>query len=142
MKKNDLVFVYGTLRRGERADLSRKPNNTFITKDRINGNLYNLGWFPGVTDLTPVEEGGFKEGPTVTGEVFQIDDPSLCRILDLYEGHPDFFNRIKVSTENGLTVWVYEYPNDVSCAEPIPGGDWVKRSVGVYEIGMKPNKEL
>lgn len=136
MKKGDLVFVYGTLRRGQSADLSKKANVTFITSDRINGDMYNIsGWFPGVNDLTPVEKGGFNEGqPTVEGEVFRIDHPSMCMLLDNYEGYPDLYDRVQVSTENGLTVWVYIYPHDVSTKEPIPGGDWTMRGRGRNEV--------
>lgn len=134
MKKGDLVFVYGTLRRGQSADLSKKANSTYICADRINGEMYNIGWFPGVNDIIPVDKGGFNEGqPTIEGEVFRVEHDSLVRLLDLYEGHPDFFNRIQVSTENGLTAWVYQYPWDVSTKEPIPNGDWTMRGVGANE---------
>lgn len=129
MKKDDLVFVYGTLRRGMGADLSAKPNNTFICPDRINGEMYNIGWYPGVVDVTPVELAGFNEGqPTIAGEVFRIDAQSLCTLLDNYEGYPDLYDRVQVSTENGLTVWVYTFNYDVSQKEPIPGGDWINRN--------------
>ncbi len=128
IKKGDLIFVYGTLRCGCSADLSQKPNNTFITNDRINGEMYNIGWFPGVQDVIPVEVAGFNEGqPTIKGEVFQVDADSLGVLLDLYEGYPDLYDRKQVSTETGLTVWVYTYNGDCSSKEHITGGDWTTR---------------
>lgn len=135
MKKDDLVFVYGTLRKGQSADILERGGVTFIGDDRISGEMYNLGWYPGVVDVLPVSECGFiSEGPTVKGEVYRIDNDNLPRILDGYEGHPDLFERIQVSAESGLTVWVYRYNHSVSDRELIPGGDWVNRGLGMNEV--------
>lgn len=143
MKEGQFIFVYGSLRRGGSADLSKKPNNTFVTEDRVNGELYHIGWFPGVNELVPVEKASFNPGkPAVVGEVFTIDHPSLVRLLDVYEGHPDFFNRILVSTEKGLTVWVYQFPWDVSDKPRIYSGDWMAYLDMKEPLSEIPNRQI
>jgi gamma-glutamylcyclotransferase (GGCT)/AIG2-like uncharacterized protein YtfP len=133
MKKGDFIFVYGTLRRGERADLTKQfyaYGVDFVTKDKINGRLYHLGSFPGLKVDKSVEFQANK--PIVFGEVFRIRDLSICAILDAYEGYqPDsptmgLYNRSKVETEEGRTVWAYTYNHPVIEDQRIEGGDWCK----------------
>lgn len=132
MKKGDCIFVYGTLRRGERADLSKQfyaYGVDFIAKDKINGKLYHLGGFPGVKD---VSSDFIQSAPCVIGEVFRIRDLSIAALLDAYESYnPDspttgLYNRSKVETEEGRTVWVYTYNHPVIEDQRIEGGDWCK----------------
>lgn len=135
MKKGDCIFVYGTLRRGERADLSKQFYNygvDFLSGDKINALLYHLGSFPGVK-LYPLDEVEFTdEQPTVTGEVYRIRDASITAILDAYESYrPDtpelgLYNRCKVPSERGRTVWVYTYNHPVIEEQRIESGDWCK----------------
>jgi gamma-glutamylcyclotransferase (GGCT)/AIG2-like uncharacterized protein YtfP len=129
MKKNDLLFVYGTLRLGEAADLSKKEfgngisHATFVKEDRINGNLYDLGWFPGVKRTfgeVPFE----AELPTVVGDVFRLDSDTIADQLDGYEGFPNLYGRSQVQTESGLIVWVYTYNGAAHPDRAIPSGDW------------------
>eukprot|EP01036_Dinobryon_divergens_P054037 gene54037-72218_t len=70
------VFVYGTLRRGERLDINRlQPMPVFIGNAQIKGTLYDLGRYPGL------RLGGVQ---WVQGEVYQIT-PELERQLDEIE---------------------------------------------------------
>src|SRR5512142_3139353 len=58
------VFVYGTLRRGERNDIARyRPPPLFVGPTSIDGCLYDLGAYPGIV------LGG---GGRVVGEVYRI----------------------------------------------------------------------
>jgi hypothetical protein len=71
VKKGDYIFVYGTLRRGERADLSRHETEfgvKYLNTDTINGVIHNLGGFPGLK-RDGVEYKFDSTAPQVTGEV-------------------------------------------------------------------------
>lgn len=124
MKKGDLLFVYGTLRKGASNDLSRKEGAKYIGEDWINGDLYDLGWYPGVKLFEGAEN--FSVGlPVVVGDVFAIEDTKLADYLDGYEGYPNLYNRSQVETSGGHIVWVYIYNHGVYGRENIPTGDWL-----------------
>ncbi|MFA7691325.1 MAG: gamma-glutamylcyclotransferase [Candidatus Hydrogenedentes bacterium] len=82
------VFVYGTLKRGQRAELSQWGNAAFIgdgeTQDKYT--MYD-GGFPTVSMDTPTG--------TIKGEVWEIDDEVL-RHIDRYEGVGVLFDRFRV----------------------------------------------
>jgi gamma-glutamylcyclotransferase (GGCT)/AIG2-like uncharacterized protein YtfP len=126
MKTGDLLFVYGTLRRGASADLSRSSSSfdvTFVDTDRINGKLYNIGWYPGIKD---VRGGAFNSIlSTVTGDVFLIRDDTVRDVLDAYEGYPHLYDRCQVETEDGRMVWVYTYNGQPPGESFLPTGDWM-----------------
>ncbi len=128
MKKGDLILVYGTLRRGERADLSKHQwqfGAQFIGLDAINGDLYHLGSYPGVK--VPGEPHIWDPRlPIVCGEVFRVRDQSLVAMLDAYEGYPHLYDRVETETESGRRVWVYTYNGMVTSEQRIPSGDWCK----------------
>lgn len=131
MQKGDFIFVYGTLRKGERADLS-KSASSFSVKDfgmdTINGKLYHLGAFPGVKLL---QSPSFDDSlPKVIGRVFFVLDPSIGAILDAYEGYrvdspkSGLYDRELVETFHGRLAWVYTYNGMVSEDQLIETGDW------------------
>lgn len=126
MKKGDLIFVYGTLRKGERADLNKQASQfgvTYIGEDCINGKLYHLGAYPGVK----TEAGVFcPDKPLVYGEVFRARDTSITAMLDAYEGYPYLYDRLQTETDKGRTVWVYVYNHPVTSDQQIESGDWVR----------------
>lgn len=128
MKKGDEVFVYGTLRKGERADLSKNGSNfsvEYLGMDAINGKLYHLGAYPGVKLLQSLEIGDFDQAqPLVTGEVFYIKDSSVGALLDAYEGYPHLYGREQVLSQDGRIVWVYVYNPMVIEDQLIETGDW------------------
>lgn len=133
MKQGDFIFVYGTLRKGERADLAKQACHFNVRpcgKDRINGKLYHLGAYPGVkqipgTDFDP-------EKPCVVGDLFLVNDPSVGAFLDAYEGYfpdePDqgLYNRRIFHTEKGKLAWVYTYNAAVTSDQQLHSGDWCK----------------
>jgi gamma-glutamylcyclotransferase (GGCT)/AIG2-like uncharacterized protein YtfP len=122
MKPHDLLFVYGSLRRGRGADLSGKPGATFVSEDRINGRLYDVAWFPGV--LADPREAFDHKDPAVIGEVFEVGTEGLIASLDAYEGYPHLFDRCVTKTEGGRDVWVYTYNRPVAETQFIPSGDY------------------
>jgi gamma-glutamylcyclotransferase (GGCT)/AIG2-like uncharacterized protein YtfP len=130
--KGDFLFVYGTLRLGERMDLTRQKHAfdiTFVGKDKINGKLYTVGTFPGVKEVFSRYD---PNGPKVIGDVFRIHSPSVAAICDAYEGYnvdnpsQGHYDRCQVHTERGLLAWVYTYNPFVRAEQLIESGDWVR----------------
>lgn len=128
MRVGSLLFVYGTLRKGERADLSQHEKEfgvTYLGKDKINGMIYNLGSYPGlkVGDYSEFD----PDQPIVYGDVFRLEESSIITMLDHYEGYPNLYDRCEVETEDGRRVWVYVYNHAVVDAQRVIHGDWVNR---------------
>lgn len=94
------VFVYGTLKRGNRTrGMDKMGNATFVDQaitTESTYSLYDLGSFPAVS----------REGDNrIMGEVWEVDN-ELMTVLDHIEGYPDFYNRSLVSTTAG-EAWMY-----------------------------------
>jgi gamma-glutamylcyclotransferase (GGCT)/AIG2-like uncharacterized protein YtfP len=132
VQKGDCLFVYGTLRRGERADLQKQAHNfgvSFMGIDVINGKMYHLGAYPGVKNLVVEFDSNL---PIVYGEVFRIHEPSIVALMDAYEGYDadeptrGLYNRSQVFTEKERPVWVYSYNPPVTEDQRIDTGDWCK----------------
>lgn len=121
MKVGDRIAVYGTLRPNGGNGKLMKSGATHIGQDRISGELYALGWFPGVKKVT---EEFISEGPTVVVDLFEITDDRLPDELDCYEGYPSLYDRKQVITEKGERAWVYTYNGKVSEESLIPSGNW------------------
>lgn len=115
MNLHDKVFVYGTLKNGKSANHFLQSRAEFIDNDRIEGSLYNLGAFP-----------GYKATGSgmVAGEVWEITDEKLPDMLDSYEGYPSLYDRVKVRTEKGYTVWVYILNHPVNEDNLMEEGVW------------------
>jgi gamma-glutamylcyclotransferase (GGCT)/AIG2-like uncharacterized protein YtfP len=119
MKEGDLLFVYGTLRQGEVADLSIHAGASYVGPDAINGDIYNLGWYPGVR---------LGSDNVVVGDVFKLGDASVIRQIDQYEGYPSLYNRSEVETKGGLRAWVYTINRECGENERITSGDWLNQT--------------
>lgn len=134
MKQGDLLFVYGTLRKGERADLSNKLGTRFMGEDAISGALHDTGYgFPGVKDVK--EE--FSPGACIVkGDVFRLENETVIAILDAYENYPQMYDRKVVKSAKGRDVWVYTYNYDVPEDSKISGGDWRFRR-GYHNYGLE-----
>jgi gamma-glutamylcyclotransferase (GGCT)/AIG2-like uncharacterized protein YtfP len=121
------VFVYGTLRRGESNDINLlEPRPTYIDAAVIEGKLYCLGWYPGLSVQT---------GSLVQGEVYRIGAALELR-LDEIEGllpepNGEYSKRIRtVQLASGgcLVCLVYEIEPS-ALVEPrqiIEHGDWCR----------------
>lgn len=110
------IFVYGTLKRGYRADLSSRGE---YKKDATlnDYSIHNLGSFPGIVP---------NPGHVVQGEVFVIDKKWLSSI-DSYEGVSfGLYRRETVTLSCGTKVDTYIYNNQqhISSLEPIESGRW------------------
>ena len=111
------VFVYGTLKR-KHPNHGALESSTFLGRAYLEGpwRMINVGWFPGV-----VQTGG--EPGKVFGEVYEVDTDTLYT-LDMIEGHPNFYKRIKVETP-WKKAWIYTLPPQYLDKYPvIEAGMW------------------
>ena len=131
MPPEELLFVYGTLRRGYGHPLHQEILNHArpLGLARYQGYLYDLGPYPAATPA-PAGLGG------VMGEVYALENPGpLLNTLDVYEGcmdpngQPGEYRpeRVPVTLETGNTVlaWIYLYNSAPPEARRIPGGDYL-----------------
>lgn len=127
-ESKELVFVYGTLRRGG-SNAFRMDGADFVGKAKVEGKLHVITWYPG---LIPGSDLGW-----VIGEVYRVG-PEQMKALDEFEGlsageiEGSEYRRIKVpawidgaSGEEAGQVWIYEWKGPVDAAKRIPSGDWL-----------------
>ena len=107
-----LLFVYGTLMRGEPAHRLLLGRTTFVEEGHTDGLLLDLGQFPGVI------EGNGRVG----GEVFRLDRPELLETLDDYEGYNFGRCETAVTLASGRRVrcWIYRYRDARGPSERTP----------------------
>jgi len=110
----DLLFVYGTLRRGFRLHhYLKRLSPQFVASGKVQAELVHLGEFPGARPST-------KPGHTVEGELYRLHRvENTLRVLDRVEGfspgNPDrgLFQRgvAEVELPNGARrlAWIYWY---------------------------------
>lgn len=118
-----LVFVYGSLRRGNAGAMSvRFPDAKYVAEGSVRGQLYDLGAYPGlVLD---------SAASVVTGEVYEVDDDTLNK-LDKFELTSDY-SRKPVEVELGSVrtdCWIYVPDRDAEFFgeyELIESGDWIE----------------
>ena len=111
---HELVFVYGTLRRGE-------ANHGFLRGAKCLGmhrterryTMHDLGAYPAIV------EGGTT---AVLGEVYAVDNKMLAR-LDRLEDYPEEYSRGRVKTPFGW-AWIYLYCGAPENGAAIASGDW------------------
>jgi gamma-glutamylcyclotransferase (GGCT)/AIG2-like uncharacterized protein YtfP len=71
------VFVYGTLRRGDRNDINHlNPPPQWLGYGTVRGDLFDYGRHPGLVLR--------DDGPQVLGEVY-LCEPALIKVLDEIE---------------------------------------------------------
>lgn len=112
-----LLFVYGTLRRGE-------------AHHRLLGDARCLGRHRTARRYTMFDLGGFPAivaggRDAVVGEVFAVGQGLLAH-LDAYEDCPREYARTRIDTRFGK-AWVYIYRRRPAGARTVPGGDWRRR---------------
>lgn len=113
MKLPEYIAVYGTLRRGFRAEDLMKPCK-LVGDTKIVGAMFDLGSFPGVKlDL---------KDHRFYAEVYRIptkpaDRAKLLERLDTYEGEGFLYIRRNIETKFGST-YIYEYKGDIVGREP------------------------
>lgn len=112
MSNENMVFVYGSLKRGFH-------NHDIIAYDFVNGGKNKGHTYIGpdttVDDFKMVSIGSFpaiyfdREGSPVKGEVYIVDDATF-ELLDQLEGYPTHYSRKKVTLKSGNEAWIYYYP--------------------------------
>src|SRR5262245_65772470 len=123
-----LVFVYGTLLRGEQNHgLLLGARCAGAARTRAAFAMFDLGGFP---CIVRADRGG---GEPVTGEVYEVDAATLAR-LDALEDAPRWYRREPVELDDGALAEAYLYAQDVGSAPRVPGGDW-RRRPGVTRPG-------
>ncbi len=120
----ELVFVYGTLRRGG-SNHFRMSGADFVAAGIVLGKIYKIDWYPG---LVLGNEGRVK------GEVFSVDAAQLLE-LDAFEGlsagevEGSEYRRVKaeVFTPDGKTIgaWVWEWLGPFDETRLVAEGDWL-----------------
>ncbi len=105
----ETVYVYGTLRPGDTDPIL------------IPGDLYELGWFPGIK-LNPH---GLNQ---VVCEKIEVADLGP---VDRYEGFDptchahSLYIRREITPQGHPTGWIYEYNKEVNPVTKVQSGDWL-----------------
>jgi gamma-glutamylcyclotransferase (GGCT)/AIG2-like uncharacterized protein YtfP len=111
---NDLLFVYGTLRRASDHPIARllAANAEWLGYAAFRGVLFDIGCYPGIVP---------SNDPThrVRGEVYRLKDPAtILPLLDRYEEfgekfpEPNEFIRTRQAVLLGeftVEAWIYLY---------------------------------
>lgn len=121
-----LVFVYGTLRRGG-SNHFRMAGAEFISPGTITGRMYRIDWYPGLV-LDPA-------GDEIHGEVYSVGS-ELLSALDAFEGlsagevEGSEYRRVQTivmkQDSQTLSAWVWEWRGIVDESQRISDGDWLK----------------
>lgn len=120
-----LVFVYGTLLRGE-SNHGLLDEAEFLGEATTSDEyvLVDLGPYPAIV---PADE---AHATRITGEVYAVDDAGLVE-LDHLEDAPRLYQRVEASfgwndQSGGGRAWIYVHPA-VDGRPTIPSGDWRSR---------------
>ena len=116
----ELVFVYGTLRRGG-SNHFRMAETEFVESGILRGRLYRVDWYPGlVMDLA---------GDEIHGEVYSVLPGQLAE-LDDFEGQEYRRIRATVKTPYGVPMkaWIWEWLMPTDEGQRITSGDWLKEN--------------
>lgn len=126
MTATNLVFVYGTLRKGG-SNHRLLENSRFVTDATIRGRIHDCWGFPGLIRIDETQDS------SVVGECYYVTNEVLAD-LDWLEGHPNFFQRLLVDVYPGVTqdigpAWAYFYKDIETLEEDCPvilSGDWIR----------------
>lgn len=125
---DELVFVYGTLRRGGTHHW-RMNGAVFVRSGTIRGRMYRFGWYPGlVVDPSAGE---------IKGEIFAVGPAQLAE-LDRFEGlsageiEGSEYRRVRVAVSGEgepVDAWIWEWLGPVDESQRIPGGNWLEAGI-------------
>jgi gamma-glutamylcyclotransferase (GGCT)/AIG2-like uncharacterized protein YtfP len=124
---SQVLFAYGTLRRGESRDLLRLfPSARYLGNGTIDGTLYDLGAYPGIS---------CGAGCSVVGELFEVDEETLSAVDEIEgciigDSAASYFSRdlfeVRSETLGAVRAWVYQHnPARYVRGVPIDAEDWV-----------------
>jgi gamma-glutamylcyclotransferase (GGCT)/AIG2-like uncharacterized protein YtfP len=121
-----LVFVYGTLRRGG-SNHFRMAGAEFVAQGTITGRMYRIDWYPGLV----LDDAGDE----IHGEVYWVT-PDLLSTLDIFEGlsageiEGSEYRRVQTTVvqqdSQTLTAWVWEWLGLTEESQRLADGDWLK----------------
>lgn len=121
-----LVFVYGTLRRGG-SNHFRLAGAEFVAQGTITGRMYRIDWYPGLV----LDDAGDE----IHGEVYSVG-ADLLSALDIFEGlsageiEGSEYRRVHTTVvrqdSQTLTAWVWEWLGITDESQRISDGDWLK----------------
>lgn len=130
MTDTDLVFVYGTLRRGADHPMAERlaRESEHVGGATWRGRLYSLGPYPAA-----VRQAGHF---VVTGDVFRLPpDSDLLAALDAYEDlgptvppsdrYVREVDHVMLDDGQRVRCWIYRYLGPVAPRAWIPSGDWL-----------------
>lgn len=132
--EHELLFVYGTLRRGFAAHaLLRKLGARLAGGGVVPGILYDLGPYPGARRA--------EGGGVITGEVYTIPNaPASFAVLDRLEGYleqrpgnGEFVRgraRVTMHDKTAVETWIYWLNRTGRVARRIHGGNYAARLAG------------
>ena len=126
MSDPQLVFVYGTLRRGG-SNHFRMAGAEFVASGTITGRMYRIDWYPGL-----VLDGA---GDEIHGEVYSVN-PELLATLDVFEGlsageiEGSEYRRVQTAViqrdSQPVNAWVWEWLGLTDECQRLTDGDWLK----------------
>jgi gamma-glutamylcyclotransferase (GGCT)/AIG2-like uncharacterized protein YtfP len=125
-RRLDYLFVYGTLKRGEKnhRELIRNQGVKFLGAAKIRGELYEVDGqdFPGAVPST-------RQDRYVHGQLFRLADPSRSlKELDAFEGTDEgLFRRRSVDVwfdGRKLKAWAYFYSQPLKPADQVSTGTY------------------
>ena len=108
------VFVYGTLKRGER-NFHHLRDARFVGEHltRPRYTMYSFDSYPAVCQ---------NGRQAIEGEIFRVSARRLLA-LDRLEGHPEYYRRIRIETEYGQ-AWMYVMQRERCLGRKQIGGSW------------------
>ena len=121
------IAFYGTLMQDQHTQIRQALKGKLIPHGKclIPGNIYDLGRYPAL------KLDGNRQ--SVSGELYEIDDPTPLKLLDDYEAHdnydpdlPGFTRRLIQLDFPKRLAWVYEYDGEVSPKQLIVSEIWSK----------------
>lgn len=119
-----LVFVYGTLRRGQH-NARVLSDSVYCGMSRTESiyTMLHLGGFPAIIPAL-----ASCAGVSIVGEVYAVDDATLAD-LDRLEGAPDFYRREMITLPDNrdrVCIYVLNQDRGPACYPVISSGDWLQ----------------
>jgi gamma-glutamylcyclotransferase (GGCT)/AIG2-like uncharacterized protein YtfP len=121
----ELLFVYGSLRRGFGAQgLMRRLRARYLGKGSVEGQLFDVGRFPAAVKAP-------RSRMRVVGELYRMPSANRSFLrLDQYEGRSYSRDLAEVELQNGkrTRAWIYWMKRVPASKRRIRGGDYATQS--------------
>ncbi len=136
--REHLVFVYGTLMTGRRNHTRLQAGARLVSRHAVTrAKGYQMfcrntmaGYYAPVVTRDRFPPQGANLGQ-IRGEVYRVDNDTLT-MLDVFEGHPEYYRRQKVAIADHGDIWMYLFARDLEDVtdEGITFDDSIYRWVG------------